>query len=70
MVFGWGKKKQDEIHVDRTPQEKKINLSDVSKIVIDLEELRKSQTLSEIKQLRDDTAPLIDDLIKIGNVLD
>ena len=70
MVFGWGKKKQDEIHVDRTPQEKEINLSDVSKIVIDLEELRKSQTLSEIKQLRDDTAPLIDDLIKIGNVLD
>jgi len=70
MVFGWGKKKQDKTHVDRTPQEKEINLSDVSKIVIDLEELRKSQTLSEIKQLRDDTTPLIDDLIQIGNVLD
>ncbi len=70
MVFGWGKKKQEEIHVNRTPQEKEINLSDISKIIIDLEELRKSQTLSEIKQLRDDTAPLIDDLINIGNVLD
>jgi hypothetical protein len=70
MVFGWGKKKQDKTHMDRTPREKEINLSDVSKIVIDLEELRKSKTLSEIKQLRDDTTPLIDDLIQIGNVLD
>lgn len=70
MVFGWGKKKHEEIHMDRTPQEKEIRLSDVSKIVINLKELRESQTLSEIKQLRNDTAPLIDDLIKIGNVLD
>ena len=70
MVFGWGKKKQEEIHMDRTPQEKEIRLSDISKIVINLKELRESQTLSEIKQLRNDTAPLIDDLIKIGDVLD
>ena len=70
MVFGWGKKKHEEIHMDRTPQEKEIRLSDVSKIVINLNELRESQTLSEIKQLRNDTAPLIDDLIKIGDVLD
>ena len=70
MVFGWGKKKHEEIHMDRTPQEKEIKLSDVSKIVINLKELRESQTLSEIKQLRNDTAPLIDDLIKIGDVLD
>ncbi len=70
MVFGWGKKKQEEVHVNRISQEKEINLLDISKIIIDLEELRKSQTLSEIKQLRDDTAPLIDELIKIGTVLD
>ena len=70
MVFGWGKKKQEEIHMDRTSQEKEIRLLDVSKIVNNLKELRESQTLSEIKQLRNNTAPLIDDLIKIGNVLD
>jgi len=70
MVFGWGKKKQEEIHMDRTSQEKEIRLSDVSKIVTNLKELRESQTLSEIKQLRNNTAPLIDDLIKIGDVLD
>lgn len=70
MVFGWGKKKQEEIHMDKTSQEKEIRLSDVSKIVINLKELRESQTLSEIKQLRNNTAPLIDDLIKIGDVLD
>ena len=70
MVFGWGKKKQEKIPMGRTPQEKKIRLSDVSKIVINLKELRESQTLSEIKQLRSDTAPLIDELIRIGDVLD
>jgi len=70
MVFGWGKKKQEEIHMDRTSQEKEIRLLDVSKIVNNLKELRESQTLSEIKQLRNNTAPLIDDLIKIGDVLD
>jgi hypothetical protein len=70
MVFGWGKKKQEEIPVDVTHQDKEIRLSDIPKIVINLKELRVSQTLSEIKQLRNDTAPLIDDLIKIGNVLD
>jgi len=70
MVFGWGKKKQEEIHMDKTSQEKEIRLLDVSKIVNNLKELRESQTLSEIKQLRNNTAPLIDDLIKIGDVLD
>ena len=32
--------------------------------------LRKSQTLSEINYLRNNTEPLINDLIKIGNVLE
>ncbi len=70
MVFGWGNRKQEEIPADRTHQEKEIQLSDVSKIVTELEKLRKSQTLSELKQLRNNTAPLIDDLIEIGNLLD
>jgi hypothetical protein len=70
MVFGWGKKKQDETPMDEVPQNKEILLSNVPKIISDLSELRKSQTLSDINNLRNDTEPLIDDLMKIGNVLE
>ncbi|NWK09230.1 exonuclease SbcC [Marine Group I thaumarchaeote] len=70
MVFGWGKKKQDEKFVVKTPQEKEVQLSNVHKIVAELNELRKSQTVSEIKHLRNNTGPLMDDLMQIGNVLD
>ena len=69
MVFGWGKKKQEE-YVERIPQGKEVQLSDVPKIVAELNELRKSQTVSEIKHLRNNTGPLMDDLMQIGNVLD
>ena len=69
MVFGWGKKKQEE-YVERIPQEKEVQLSDVPKIVTELNELRKSQIISEIKHLRNNTGPLMDDLMQIGNVLD
>jgi len=69
MVFGWGKKKQEEKSLREISQEKEIELSDVPKIVADLNQLRQSQILSDIKYLRNNTEPLIDDLIKIGNVL-
>lgn len=70
MVFGWGKKKQEEISQDIVSQTKEIVLSDIPKIIVDLEELRQSQTISEIKDLRNSTESLIDDLINIGNVLE
>ncbi|WP_428326781.1 exonuclease SbcC [Nitrosopumilus sp.] len=70
MVFGWGKKKQEEKPVDELPQTKEVSLNDVEKIVSDLEKLRESQTVSEVKHLRNTTAPLIDDLIKIGKMLE
>jgi len=70
MVFGWGKKKKEEIPVEEIPQNKEILLTDVPKILSDLSELRKSQTLSEITNLRNNTEPLIEDLTKIGNVLE
>jgi len=69
MVFGWGKKKQEE-YIEKIPQEKEVQLSDVPKIVAELNELRKSQTISEIKYLRNNTEPLMDELTKIGNVLE
>ena len=68
MVFGWGKKKEVEKSVEEIPQNKEIPLSDVTKIVNDLYHLRTSQTISEIKDLRNQTAPLIDDLINIGKI--
>jgi len=69
MVFGWGKKKQKETPLGVTLQEKEVQLPDVPKIVDDLNQLRKSQIISEIKHLRNNTEPLIDDLMKIGNLL-
>lgn len=68
MVFGWGKKKEEKS--DETPSEKQIQLSDVSKIVQKMLELRTSQILTDIKSLRDNTEPLINDLISIGNTLE
>jgi chromosome segregation ATPase len=70
MVFGWGKKKEEEKPVEEISQNKEIKLSDVQNIVTELYQLRTSQTVSEIKQLRNNTEPLIDDLMKIGNVLE
>jgi len=69
MVFGWGKKKQEEKPVGVTLQEKEVQLPDVPKILDDLNQLRQSQIISEIKHLRNNTEPLIDDLMRIGNVL-
>jgi len=69
MVFGWGKKKQEENSLVETPQEKEVQLTDVNKILSELNQLRKSQILSEIKHLRNKTEPLIHDLMKIGNAL-
>ena len=71
MVFGWGNKKPVEpTRVERTSTNQNISLSDVPQIISDLSKLRESQTLSEIKNLRNDTAPLIDDLMKLGIVLE
>jgi len=70
MVFGWGKKKQEENLIEETIHQKEIQLGDVTKIVDELNQLRKSQIISEIKYLRNNTEPLIDDLMNIGNVLE
>jgi hypothetical protein len=69
MVFGWGKKKE-EIKSEETPSPKQIRITDVSEILRQILELRTSQTLSEIKSLRDNTEPLIKELIMIGNTLE
>jgi hypothetical protein len=69
MVFGWGKKKEaaepEELHL-----QKQIHLPDISKIIQQTLELRTSQTLTEIKLLRNSTEPLIKELVMIGNTLE
>ena len=70
MVFGWGKKKPIEPSIERKSVNQNIQLVEVPQIISNLSKLRESQTLSEIKNLRNNTAPLIDDLMKIGIVLE
>ena len=69
MVFGWGKKKE-EPDSEKSNLQKQIHLQDVSKIIQQTLELRTSQTLSEIKLLRNNTEPLIKELVMIGNTLE
>ena len=69
MVFGWGKKKEEKI-VKETPLQKQIKLSDVSEILSQILELRTSKILSEIKSIRNNTEPLIKELVMIGNTLE
>ena len=70
MVFGWGKKK--EVEKDRTtlPESHQIKLSEVSGIIKPLLEVRTSHILSDIKHIRDNTEPLIEELVMIGKTLE
>ena len=58
MVFGWGKKKQVEEPVERKRVIQEIDLSEGPQIINHVRKLRESQTISEIKNLRNDTAPV------------
>ena len=69
MVFGWGKKKNKQIPREILKQ-KEIKLSEVQKIIKDFLDLRNAQTLTEIKLLRDQTSPLINELAGIAYALE
>ena len=69
MVFGWGKKKVEQTP-EEVPQHKEIQLSEVQKITQDLLDLRKTQTLAEIKSIRNQTSPLIKELANIAKTLE
>ena len=74
MVFGWGKKKEEKKEEkpvgQEIPQNQEIRYSDIPKTIAVLKQLRESQATSEIKHLRNSTAPLIEELMKIGDVLE
>ena len=69
MVFGWGKKKVEQLP-EEIPRQKEIQLSEVQKIIDNLLDLRKKQALSEIKSLRNQTSPLIKELANIAKTLE
>jgi len=69
MVFGWGKKKVER-PPEEVPRHKEIQLSEVQKITLDLLNLRKTQTLAEIKSLRSQISPLIKELANIASTLE
>ena len=69
MVFGWGKKKAQQVP-EEIPQHKEIQLSEVKKITEDLLDLRKTQTITEIKSIRNQTSPLIKELANIAKTLE
>jgi chromosome segregation ATPase len=69
MVFGWGKKRVEQIP-EETPQHKEIPLSNVQKITMNLLDIRKTQTLDEIKSIRNNTSPLIKELANIAHTLE
>jgi chromosome segregation ATPase len=68
MVFGWGKKKPEskpEPQIETVPKSRDVSISDVPKIVDDLQYVREKQAILEIKNLRNSTSPLIDELKSI-----
>ena len=69
MVFGWGKKKVEQIP-EEIPHSKEIQLSEVEKITRDLSDLRKTHTLAQVKSIRNQTSPLIKELAIIANTLE
>ena len=69
MVFGWGKKREEN-KSEEIPSQKQIRLPDVSEIIQEILELKTSQILSDIKLIRANTEPLIKELILIGNTLE
>ncbi len=69
MVFGWGKKKVQQVP-EEIQQHKEISISEVKKITQDLVDLRETQVLNEIKSLRNQTSPLIKELANIAHTLE
>jgi chromosome segregation ATPase len=69
MVFGWGKKKVQQVP-EEISRHKEIQLSEVRKITQDLLDLRKTQTITEIKSIRNQTSPLIKELANIAKTLE
>ncbi|KFM20697.1 hypothetical protein AAA799D07_00143, partial [Marine Group I thaumarchaeote SCGC AAA799-D07] len=52
MVFGWGKKKPQQIEADTAPQVKEITLSEVADVVKDIRSLRSKTIIAEVRTFK------------------
>ncbi len=69
MVFGWGRKKEEEPGLQEMPA-REIPLSDVPRVASELLELRRSQAVSEVRLCRDRAVPLLSEVSYIGRELE
>ena len=70
MVFGWGKKKQEDVPIRQAQRRIEIALQEVPDVLAELNQTKAAHTIHDIIYLRDAIAPLIDDLMKIGDLLE
>ena len=65
MVFGWGRRRPEE-----APARREVGIGEVRGIVSEAASLRESRAVSEVRRLRDRSAPLVDGLIEVGRLLE
>ncbi len=70
MVFGWGRKKREDEPVREVPQRSEIGLHDVPSVLAELNQTKAARAVHDIIYLRDAIAPLVDDMMRIGNLLE
>ncbi len=70
MVFGWGKKKKETQEVETAPLEKEISLSEISKTIDGIQELRIKTLVSEVNSFRNRINPRLEELSKIAKQLE
>jgi len=69
MVFGWGKKKSENLEIQTTVN-KEIKRSEIKKALDDIEELRKKTIVSEVNIFLKNINPQLEELLKIAKQLE
>lgn len=69
MVFGWGRRARGGPPA-QAPAERRVTLAGARTEAAGLVEARESRAVSEVRSLRDATAPLIEDLAGIGRAIE
>ena len=70
MVFGWGKKKQEDVSVRQDSRRTAITMQEVPEVLAELNQTKAAHAVHDVIYLRDAITPLIGDLMKIGKLLE
>ena len=70
MVFGWGKKKHEDVPVRQASRRSEVSMQEVPKVLAELNQTKAAHAVHDIIYLRDAITPLIDDLRRIGSLLE